>query len=352
MRVLLIGGGTGGHITPILATAGELQKQKIKVLWVGSRAKNESEIARKFKIPFKSIFTFKLRRYFSPRTVGELFLIPLALFQAFLICQSFGPDIIFAKGGYVSLPIVLVGWLLGIQIVSHESDVVIGLANKITARVAKKICLGFPENYYQGLPKDKIVYTGIPLREEFINLSSTPLSFHPPKPSILIIGGSQGAHAINRVIFQSLDRLLPNYKIIHFSGHSDFPWLKKKISPGYQVFDFVDHPAKLMNKADLIITRCGATSLAEIASLGKPAILIPLPWATGAHQEKNSLIFKKAGAGVILKQEELSSKNLVQTINKLFSDRERLKRMGESAKSLAKPEATKLVVREILSQVR
>lgn len=355
IRVILTGGGTAGHVWPLLAIYEELKSQsykyKFQFLYIGSGAIPENKLAKEYKIPYRSVLSGKLRRYFSLENLVDPFKILIGFFQSFFIILSFHPSVIFAKGGYVTFPVVLAGWILRVPIITHESDVVMGLANRWEADFARKICVGFPVQFYQDLPFRKLIYTGNPVRKQFNNLTMKQGNHESRLPVILITGGSQGARFINQTIAAIMGDLTKKFKVIHIAGKNDYQWLKKNKWSNYKLFDFTDKMPEFMAQADLIISRAGANTLAEISYLGKPSILIPLPSAANNHQAKNAEIYAKKNAAVVVSEKGLTPDNLKDIIERLMEDKELLKNLGDQAKSLSQPDAAEAIGEEIIKVI-
>lgn len=349
-KILVTGGGTGGHVMPLEAVIEELKEHKTEILYVGSGLDMEKEMAKRQKVPYKSVLSGKLRRYFSWRNFIDPFRVLAGFFQSVGIILSYKPDVIFAKGGYVTVPVVFAGWLLGKPIITHESDVVMGLANRWEAKHAKKICVGFPAEYYDNLPLDKIIYTGNPIRKEFLSKApnSKPQPLYNSKPIILVTGGSQGARFINQNIAAILPKLTQKYQVIHISGKNDFQWLAKNKWPNYELYDFTDKMPEMIVKADLIISRAGANSIAEIAAIAKPAIIIPLSSAASDHQNINAKILAKKNAAIVLGEKGLTPESLLDIINCVLDDANIQRDLSKKIAEFSQPEAAKTIVKEII----
>lgn len=355
-KILITGGGTGGHVMPLEAVAAELKSDKAAILYVGSGAEIEKEMAERQKISYKAIFTGKLRRYWSLDNLIDPFKILVGFFQAIGIILTFKPQAIFAKGGYVTLPVILAGWFLQVPIIIHESDVIIGLANKIGIKLARRVCLGFPLENYSHLPIDKVVYSGNPVRKEFlkkVTSNQLPVTRHKltnqsiNKSTILVIGGSQGSRFINNTVAAIMENMIDKYYVIHIAGKLDYEWLKKNNWPNYELYDFADNMAELMDNADLVISRAGANALAEISALEKPAILIPITESANNHQLANAKIYEKSNAAVVLSENQLTPESLFAIVESLLSDEKLLSEMSIQTKSLSNPDATKAIKEEI-----
>lgn len=348
-KIILTGGGTVGHISPIIALIEVLKKNsRINYLYVGSRNGPECEIAQKNQIKFKGIFAGKRRNYSSSSNFIDFFKIILGLIQAYFILIIFKPDVIFSKGGYVTFPIVFWAKRFKIPLVIHESDSVMGSINMYSAKFAQKVCVGFPIENYQNLniSFDKLVYTGTPIRKEFYTIE--PIKSQ--KQTILITGGSQGASKINSIILEILPELIKEFEIYHLVGKNDFENIKTKFSfENYHPIEFTENMADLMNKSDLVISRAGST-VAEISALGKASILIPLPSAHKDHQTKNAQIYADKNAAVLVSEKNLTASSLLSIIKRLLEDDEFRLLIGHHAKEFATENATQDII-DILFKV-
>lgn len=364
MRILLTGGGTAGHALPIILIAKSLARnRRAKVLYVGSRQGIEkrliNELRQKepdFSISFRALAVGKLRPYFSLSNYWDMVKIFVGIVQAFFIILTFKPDVIFAKGGYVTFPIIFWLGFFKIPLVIHESDIKIGRANLWAAKYARKICLGFPIQYYRENEKillEKFVYTGTPVSSDF---TQTPLKTGN-KTKILITGGSQGSSKINQLISEILPKLLENYEIYHVAGSRDFPrFQKEKITQGnynsnsnYHLYEFTNDLPALMRDADLVISRAGAGTLMEISATSKPSIIIPLKADVSEHQEANAQIYQENNAAVVLKEENLTANSLLAIINDLISDEKLRNLLGHHAHSFYQPKATEEIIEAIFN---
>ena len=325
MKKILI---TGGHITPAIAVADELRKlaHEAEIIFVVRREAleggGESEEARIVKargFRFLSISAGRITRALTLLGVVGIMRIPFGFIRAFQICVAERPDIIIALGGYVALPVVLAGWILGIPTLTHEQTRVPGLANRIIAYVAKRVCVSFPETERE-FPKHKTVVVGLPIRDSI---------FHPPKnapyilgkkPLIFITGGSTGARSLNRLVFPIVPDFIKYFNVIHQTGRLDFP-NAPKIS-GYIATPYLEERdyAWVINHARLIIGRSGANTTGEIAALGKVALLVPLPWSGGNEQYENARYLEKAGTSKVLNQEKLTPAKLLAAVDAIYGE--------------------------------
>ncbi|MFH2105251.1 MAG: glycosyltransferase, partial [Parcubacteria group bacterium] len=255
MRILLTGGGTGGHVMPVLAVAkaiNDILPAEPQYLWVGSRQGLEGKLAVANKIPFKSVATGKLRRYCSFFNIIDVCKIPLGIIQSIFVIGKFRPDVIFSKGGYVSIPVVVAGWLWRAPIITHESDIIPGLANKIIARLAQKIAVSFPQTgqYFSGR---RVIVTGNPLRAEILAgdqaRARDKFNLLSDKPVILVVGGSQGARKFNEILLEALPQLFENYQVLHVCGQDNYQSVQMQVKEsglerkGYCLQSFLSAPA-------------------------------------------------------------------------------------------------------------
>ena len=305
----------------------------LKLLYVGSKGEMERKLIREAGIEFKAISTGKIRRYFAIQNVIDLFFrVPLGLFQSLKIIEDFNPDIIFSKGGFVSVPVVLAGWILRKKIIIHESDSNPGLATRVASKFAYKILTAY-EGTIKEFPKKiqkKVQYVGSPIRPNILDGSShegykiTGFTHH--KPIILAMGGSLGAMKINNVLWASLSKLIPDFQIIHICGHQKSAkslsnFLIEKLKKNYIEYEYVGKELKHFYAiADIVISRGGANSLAEIEPFGMPAIIVPLSAKyTRGDQLENAKNFKLKDKRRyrVIEDEKFNSKTLIETIEEL-----------------------------------
>ncbi len=370
MRVIVSGGGTGGHITPLYAVIQELREEnpRVEILWIGSKIGPEKDFAQRHNIPYEHIAAGKFRRYTpngldfggDPSSIGQnfidMFKVPIGIIQAYFRIADFMPDVIFSKGGYVSLPVVIAGKLLGVPTIIHESDVIPGLANRIASRFATVVLTGFTEAKKYFPIKSNVRFSGNPVRSEILNANRekafSVFKFQPAKPVILVTGGSLGASRINQVVMGAIESILEIAQVIHLTGERD--WVK--IAPhairlerfGYRAYpNLTDNMAGALAIADLAITRAGANTLSEFAVLGKPMIIIPLGSGAGGHQEANAKIFTKHGAAIVINEEKFDGETLLRQIKELINSEEKLADLSKNAKNLAHPNAAAAITREI-----
>lgn len=325
-KIVLTGGGTAGHVTPNLALLPSLKERGYEIHYIGSYNGIERKLIEGAGIPYDGISSGKLRRYFDLKNFSDPFRVLKGCAEAMRLIRKYRPDVVFSKGGFVAVPVVLAARHYKIPTIIHESDMTPGLANKICIPSAVRVCCNFPEtlNY---LPKEKAVLTGSPIRKELLEgdrltgLNYSGLS--ASRPILLVIGGSLGAVAINNQIRKILPRLLKSFQVIHICGKGN---LDESLihTDGYVQYEYVDAPLKhLFAAADLIISRAGANSICEILALRKPNLLIPLSAsASRGDQILNAKSFGKQGFSSVLEEENLTDDTLYQAITNLYINRQ------------------------------
>lgn len=324
-KILLTGGGTAGHVTPNIALLPSLQKLGYEIKYMGSYDGIEKKLIEELGIDYIGISSGKLRRYLSLKNFTDPFRVIKGFSEAKKFIKSYRPDVVFSKGGFVSVPVVLAADKYKIPVIIHESDMTPGLANKIAIPHAHKICHNFPETA-QYLPKGKSVLTGSPIRKELLSGNKITglhmCNFTSDKPVIMVIGGSLGAAAVNQIVRDSLDELLKNYQIVHLCGKGKIDDSLKNKS-GYIQFEYIKDELKdLFAASDIIISRAGANSICEILALKKPNILIPLPaHASRGDQLLNAESFHKQGYSVVLDEDKLTTDLFIKTVNRVYNDR-------------------------------
>ncbi len=370
MRILLTGGGTGGHIYPLLAIVSQIKKKtqakglkEPKFLFIGPKTRDAQESFKNLNIPCRFILAFKIRRYWSIKNFLDFFKAPIGFFQALWRIFVWMPDVTFGKGGYGSVTSVLVSWIYRIPIILHESDAVPGLANRILGAFANRIITSFPkaQEYFSS---KKTILIGNPIRNEVLEASKEKayqtFSLKPGLPILFVTGGSQGAQRLNGMILEILPKLLKKCQIIHQCGSDNYDWIKreseirlnKEQQQGYHLYPFLkEEMSQAYAAADLIISRCGANTLAEIAALGKPSILVPLSSAAYNHQKENANYFRETEAAIVIEEENLQPNLFQGQIFDLLDEPERLQVIGENARKLAKPDAAERIAEETLKLV-
>jgi UDP-N-acetylglucosamine--N-acetylmuramyl-(pentapeptide) pyrophosphoryl-undecaprenol N-acetylglucosamine transferase len=324
-KIILTGGGSAGHVTPNLALVPKLKKMGYVVQYIGSKNGIERKIITSHKIQYFAISSGKLRRYFDIKNFTDPFKVMKGVIQAFLIIKRENPNIVFSKGGFVSVPVVIAAYLSKVPVIAHESDITPGLANRISQPYCSKICVTFPESLKK-IKDNKGVLTGTPIRQEIIDgsriIGRRICKFSNDKPILLVIGGSLGSKFINNIVRKSLDLLIQKYNIIHICGKGNIDKNRENIK-GYVQFEYVNEDMPhILNAADIVISRAGANAIFEILALKKPNILIPLSRKSSrGDQILNAKSFKKRGYSIVLEEETLNSKLLVDKVNELYTER-------------------------------
>ena len=347
-KIILTGGGTAGHVTPNLALLPALREEDFEIHYIGSYNGIERRLIEAASIPYDGISSGKLRRYFDLKNFSDPLRVLKGYFEARKLMKKYKPDIVFSKGGFVAVPVVLAAKHYKVPVIIHESDMPPGLANKICIPAASKVCCNFPETL-KYLPEDKAVLTGSPIREELLHgdrlagLQYAHLS--ADRPVILIIGGSLGSVTVNQAVRGILPQLLKTYQVIHICGKGN---LDESLigTEGYVQYEYVDAPLKhLFAAADVVISRAGANSICELLALRKPNLLIPLSAAASrGDQILNADSFARQGFSKVLKEEDLSDKALSTAVFDLYKNRETyINAMEKSSLSNAVETITSLI---------
>ncbi|OGE27898.1 hypothetical protein A2867_02415 [Candidatus Daviesbacteria bacterium RIFCSPHIGHO2_01_FULL_40_11] len=367
MKILI----TGAHFTPAVATIEELKKMDgVEVVYVGRKTtlegdkalSVESKVLPAMGVKFIPIITGRLQRSFTPYTIPSLLKIPIGLIQALYIILSEKPDVILSFGGYVAVPVVIVGWLFSIPTIVHEQTITLGLANRINSIFADKIAASFEKGVLKG---EKVILTGNPVRQNILDLSRLPAGKAGPgditeeyseifksarkdkKPVILFTGGNQGSHVINLAVEESLDKLLKIACIIHVTGDNkfeDFERLQGLQTGRYLVKKWIGEEwGVILSQVDLVICRAGINTLNELAYLGKPALIIPI---ASSEQNKNAKYFEELGLVKVLSQSKLSGETLLRNIRLLLNGLNYLTKKTKEAKKIIIPDAAKRLALE------
>ncbi len=324
-RIILTGGGTAGHVTPNIALLPRLKELGYDIQYIGSYTGIEKELIEPFGIPYHGISSGKLRRYFSVRNFTDPFRVLKGFREAHKLIRQLKPDVIFSKGGFVSVPVVLAGKRCKVPVIIHESDMTPGLANKIAIPSAAKVCCNFPETL-KSLPKGKAVLTGSPIRQELLSgnkiAAMDMCHFTSDKPVILVIGGSLGAVAVNNAVREALPELLKDFQIIHLCGKGKMDESLKDVE-GYCQFEYIKNELRnLFALADIVISRAGANAICELLALHKPNLLIPLSAnASRGDQILNARSFERQGFSLVLEEEQLTKETLLNAVKTLYENR-------------------------------
>jgi UDP-N-acetylglucosamine--N-acetylmuramyl-(pentapeptide) pyrophosphoryl-undecaprenol N-acetylglucosamine transferase len=364
-RIVLVGGGSGGHFYPLIAVAQRLRDMETKVeslelYYMGPDPYNEADL-KSNSISFVHIPTGKRRKYFSILNFLDIFKVFFGFFFAVAKLYKIYPDVVFSKGGYTSVPVVLAAWVLRIPVMIHESDTKPGSANKLAGRFARYIAIGFDDTV-KYFPKKKVALTGIPLRKEFLVPIENPmqkLGLPQDKPLIFVTGGSQGAQRINRLILESLDDLLPKYSILHQTGGKNEETVRQTSAQLIENTDLLTHyfvkgdftGAEMhlaQSAASLIISRAGTGTIFEIAQKGKPSILIPIPEDISHDQHTNAYAYARSGAASVLEEANLTDGLLTSEITRIMGDTQTYQNMSEAAKAFAVGDAAQTIASTLI----
>lgn len=357
--IFFTGGGTGGHVypgfavhdalVPMLETAGK----NARVVWIGSRRGMEKDIVKEKGIPYIGVPAGKLRRYVSLKNIIDVFKVAAGVVASYFIMVRHRPAAVFSKGGFVSVAPVLGARFARVPAVTHESDYDPGLATRINSRSASKILVSFDDtvSYFPEPFREKVVVTGCPVRPDVPGGDRKKgldyLQFTEAKPVLFVVGGSQGARFINRLVWDSLQDLLERWNIVHQTGnHTEGP----QAGEGYVRLPYIRQEyADILAAADLLVCRAGATTLLESAAAAKPSILIPLgSGSSRGDQIRNAGLFERLGASYILPDGEAQVGDLLELTNRLIEDTALLEKMGSRAATFAKPNAAADIAREII----
>lgn len=368
MKILFTAGGTGGHFYPIIAVAQALNKQikenklfDVELFYMAPNPYNAG-ILFENGIKFKKNPAGKLRRYFSVLNITDFFKTVWGVLKALFVVFDVFPDVIFGKGGYGSFPGLVAARILRIPVVIHESDTVPGKVNVWAGKFAKRIAISYPETA-RYFPKEKVAFTGNPVRPEIIEPESTNarefFELTEDIPTVLVLGGSQGSEVINNAVIDSVRELVNHYQIIHQAGKknylevkmtTDVVLLDNSKKNRYKVFDYLDTLQLRMaaGVADIIISRAGST-IFEIAAWGKPSIIVPITDSNGDHQRKNAYSYARTGAASIIEEKNLSAHIIAGEIERILSNPAERGKMSAAAKTFFKPDAAEKIAREILN---
>lgn len=325
-KIVLTGGGTAGHVTPNIALLPSLKEAGYEITYMGSYDGIEKRLIEDLSIPYTGISTGKFRRYLDPKNLTDPFRVIKGYAEAKKFLKSYRPDVVFSKGGFVSVPVVRAAASLHIPCIIHESDMTPGLANKLCIPVAKKVCCNFPETL-KLLPENKAILTGSPIRAELSRgnkLTGLDLcGFSANRPVIMVTGGSLGASNVNKAVREALPRLLEKFQVVHLCGRGKLDNMLLNTA-GYKQFEYVNAELKdLFAMADLVISRAGANAICELLALKKPNILIPLPSSSSrGDQLLNAQSFEAQGFSIVINEDDLTTNLLVNKVNELYSNRQ------------------------------
>ena len=367
MKILFTGGGTGGHIFPIIAIVREIRRIQaeqgrgnFEFFYIGPKDDYSKVLLTSEGIKVKGILAGKIRRYYTKKSflnnfIDIVFKTPIGFIQSFFHIFFLAPDLIFSKGGYGSVPSVVAGWTLATPIFLHESDIVPGISNRKLSRFAMEIFTSFDRTEY--FPSDKMVLVGNPTRKDLLDGSKDQgkqiFAITGEKPVILVLGGSQGAQRINDMILAGLPKILQHFEIIHQTGDKNLKQVKseaealniQELGKYYHMVPFLKEIelSHAYQVCDLVVSRAGAGIIFEIANMGKPSILIPLPESAQKHQAKNAHAYSEAGATLVITQQDLDPLFLLERLTNLCFSSSKMKDMSEKAKEFSKPYAARVI---------
>ncbi len=368
MRVLISGGGTGGHIYPALAVATQLRDTyKADILYLGSDDGLETELVPAAGFPLATVRAGKLRRYVSWQTAVGVARVPLGMAQAVSIVRKFRPDVAFTSGGYVAVPAGLAARLNGVPLLMHQQDVPPNLSNKLIAPLTTRISVAFSDSV-RYFPAQKTLWLGNPVRQAILDVrqtipqqARTKLGFAPEVPLLLVTGASQGARHLNQIVCQALSDLLKDYQILLISGsklydetrelsESKLAGLDEAIKQRFHLVPYLSEEMPLaLQAAELVLCRAGASTLSELAVLGKPSILVPLPPAIGSSpQEANADTFARKQAAEVIRDVDLKPEVLIERVSFIITSPDRLLAMASAVREFAKPDATREIVETLI----
>ena len=337
-HIVLTGGGTAGHVTPNIALIPKLQEKGFQISYIGSYNGIEKSLIQELGIPYYGISSGKLRRYFDIKNFSDPFRVLKGYSQAKKLMKQLKPDVVFSKGGFVTVPVVLASKKRKIPAIIHESDMTPGLANKLCLSSATKICCNFPETV-STLPADKAVLTGTPIRQELLHgdkeAARNFCGFSSDKPVLLVIGGSLGAASVNENVRKILPELLKEFQVIHLCGKGKTD-SSLEHTAGYVQYEYIkEELPDLFALADIVISRAGANAICELNALAKPNLLIPLSAnASRGDQILNARSFERQGYSMVLEEEEITESVLMDSIRKLYENRNSYIEAMQSSKQL------------------
>ena len=368
MKIIVSGGGTGGHIYPALTLIRTLQQKvdKLEVLYVGTHAGLEADIIPKEGIPFATVDLQGFKRSLSPENLLRAARAIKGVGKAMGIVRKFQPDVVVGTGGYVCGPVLMAASLLGIPSLIQEQNVIPGITNKILSKFVNKIATGYQEAN-GAFPANKVVFTGNPIRQEVMahrqEADYEAFGLRPDTTTILVSGGSRGARTINRAMVEVLKHYAgrKDVQILHATGKGEYEDIINRISAAgldlqqadnIKVKPYLYNMPQAMAIADLAIFRAGATGLAELTAKGIPAILVPYPYAAENHQEHNARAVEKAGAARVILNKDLTAQGLIQAIDELIGKPEKLQAMAKASAKLGRPEAADTISELIIELAR
>jgi UDP-N-acetylglucosamine--N-acetylmuramyl-(pentapeptide) pyrophosphoryl-undecaprenol N-acetylglucosamine transferase len=364
LRVALTGGLTGGHTFPLIAVARSLASRStmpVSVLYIGSGGKIERDVMKAEGIPTRTVLSGKMRRYFSFQNVLDPFKVPIGFLQAVWHLMVFMPDVVFAKGGSVSVPVCMAAWALRIPFVIHDSDAVAGRANLFLAKFATRIAIAYPAAT-SFFPPEKTAITGNPIRSELLSgdasRANAYFGFSAERPVVLVLGGSLGARALNLAVARMLPDIIRETQVLHQTGEKNYrdtvsvvgEYGIKAGRDGYVVTPFLSGQelSDALARADVVISRAGASSVTELAACGKPSILVPLPTAANDEQRMNAYEVARLGGAIVLEEANLGEHILSGKVDLLLRDPMLRSDMSEKIRAFYNPAAAGMIADGII----
>lgn len=364
MRIIVSGGGTGGHIYPAMALIKRLKERDMieEVLYVGTEKGLESKIVKNAGIDFKTIEIRGFKRKLTLENVKVVEMFLSSIRKSKKIVKEFQPDIVVGTGGYVSSAVVYAAHALHVPTVIHEQNTIAGVTNKFLAHFVDKIAIAFTEAADQFTEKKKIVFTGNPRAQEVVNIQKNDrlkeFDLAADKDTVMIFGGSRGAKPINQATIETMAKFVEaDYQVLFVTGRVHYDSVVKLIDPKYlksaniSVLPYIDNMPEILPDIELIVGRSGATSIAEITALGIPAIFVPSPYVTHDHQTKNALSVSKVGAAKLIPEAELTSDSLFKEINDIMSDKAVQQQMSSESKKIGVPDASDRLIKVLTGLV-
>lgn len=364
MRIIVSGGGTGGHIYPAMALIKRLQQRDLidDVLYVGTEKGLESKIVKNAGIAFKTIEIQGFKRKLTLENVKTVSLFLSSIHKSKKIIKEFQPDIVIGTGGYVSSAVVYAAHTMHLPTVIHEQNTIAGVTNKFLANFVDKIAIAFTEAADQFKQKQKIVFTGNPRAQEVVDIAPNDrlkeFNLAADKPTVMIFGGSRGAKPINEATINSLERFTKaDYQVLFVTGRVHYDNVIKLInksvldSENISVMPYIDNMPEILPDIELIVGRSGATSIAEITALGIPAIFVPSPYVTHDHQTKNAMSVSKVDAAELIPESELNADKLFEAVDKIMSDASLRQKMSENSKKIGVPDAADRLIKVLTGLV-
>jgi UDP-N-acetylglucosamine--N-acetylmuramyl-(pentapeptide) pyrophosphoryl-undecaprenol N-acetylglucosamine transferase len=360
-RILIAGGGTGGHIYPAIATIEALsEKGQFDFLFVGGKNGIEMNLVPKYGVAMSSIWISGFQRYFTLKNLLLPLKLLVSLVQSWKIITEFNPSVVVGTGGYVTGPVLYVASKLGLPVLIQEQDVLPGVTTRLLKKHVKRICLAFEgaKKYFEDC-SEKTVVTGNPVRKNQKRESKSEAlqrwGFNPDKPMLFVFGGSQGSRAINQAMAEILPKLVHDYgiQLLWQAGEKEYPKISQLEinNDAVRILPFIHEIEDAYSAADIVVSRAGAITLAELAMAQKPVILVPYPFAAGKHQEYNARFIEHEGAAIVIIEHEGWSQQLLTTLISLLGDRLLQEQMANSWKKLARPNAAGLVADEIIKLI-